>query len=157
MAGGNWLNEDSAVADDNLLVLRTTLEGEQEVARFTQAGGRGLVLRFAAFYSADAPSTTEMVSMARKPMLNQIGPAANYFSSIYVPDAAHAVAAAVNAPAGICKVSDDEPVIFAEFLRIMTSAIGAKSPSICRDFRVSHCSGRPGATSLAQLASPNAK
>ena len=126
--GSNWLNEDSAVAHDNSLVLRSTLEGEQEAARFTQLGGRGVVLRFAAFYSADAPSTTEMVSMARKRMLNQIGRAANYFSSIYVPDAGHAVTAAVNAPAGIYNVCDDEPVIFAEFLRIMTSAIGAKKP-----------------------------
>ena len=46
--GSNWLHEDSAV-DDNSQVMRSTLEGEQEVARFTQTGGRGVVLRFAAF------------------------------------------------------------------------------------------------------------
>jgi len=125
--GSNWLNEDSAV-DDNSQVMRSTLEGEQEVARFTQTGGRGVVLRFAAFYGLDAPSTVETISLARKRMLNQIGPAANYFSSIYVPDAGRAVTAAVNAPAGIYNVCDNEPVTFAEFLRLMASAMGAKKP-----------------------------
>lgn len=60
---------------------------------------------------------------------SQIGPAANYFSSIYVPDAGQAVTAAVNAPAGIYNVCDNEPVFFAEYLRIMTSAIGVKPPA----------------------------
>ena len=34
----------------------------------------------------------------------------------------------MNAPAGIYNVCDNEPVIFAEFLRIMASAMGAKKP-----------------------------
>ena len=124
----NWLDESSPLDDAGSRILRSALEGEQEAARFTQLGGRGMVLRFAGFYGEAAPSTHEMIGMARKRMLNQMGPAANYFSSIYVPDAGRAVAAAVNAPAGVYNVCDDEPIIFAEYLRILTSAVGGRKP-----------------------------
>ncbi len=126
--GSKWLREDAATDDGGSEILRAALEGEYEAARFTANGGRGIVLRFAAFYGAEAPSTQEMVGMARKRMLAQIGPATNYFSSIYVPDAGRAVAAAVNAPAGIYNVGDDEPMPFVEFVHLLASAIGAKPP-----------------------------
>jgi nucleoside-diphosphate-sugar epimerase len=61
-------------------------------------------------------------------MLAQIGPGTNYFSSIYVPDAGRAVAAVVNAPAGIYNVCDDEPVLFREYLQAVANAAGAKKP-----------------------------
>jgi nucleoside-diphosphate-sugar epimerase len=69
-----------------------------------------------------------MITMARKRLLNQIGPGTNYFSSIYVPDAGRAVAAVVDAPAGIYNVSDDDPVLFADYLRSLAAAVGAKKP-----------------------------
>ena len=126
--GSHWIREDATTDDGGSEIMRAALEGEYEAARFTANGGRGIVLRFAGFYAADAPSTQEMISMARKRMLAQIGPATNYFSSIYVPDAGRAVAAAVNAPAGIYNVCDDEPVPFVEFVHLLASAIGAKPP-----------------------------
>lgn len=126
--GSNWLDENSPVDDAGSQIMWSTIEGEEEAVRFTQVGGRGIVLRFAGFYGEDAPSTHEMVAMARRRMLNQIGPASNYFSSIYIPDAGRAVAAAVNAPAGIYNVCDDEPVTFAEYLRTLSSAIGTNRP-----------------------------
>ena len=126
--GGRWLEENSPTDDGGTAVLRAALEGEREAARFAQAGGRGVVLRFAGFYGEDAPSTHETIAMARKRLLNQIGPGTNYFSSIYVPDAGQAVAAAVNAPAGIYNVVDDNPVTFAEYLRTLAAAVGAGKP-----------------------------
>jgi nucleoside-diphosphate-sugar epimerase len=126
--GTRWVKEESPTDDGGTDIMRAALQGEQEAARFTERGGRGIVLRFAGFYGPDAPSTHEMIAMARKRLLNQIGPGSNYFSSIYVPDAGRAVAAAVEAPAGIYNVSDDDPVTFAEYLRTLTAAIGAKKP-----------------------------
>jgi nucleoside-diphosphate-sugar epimerase len=126
--GTRWLNEDSRINDGDSDVLRAALAGEREEARFSEAGGRGIVLRFGGFYGADAPSTRETIAMARKRMLFQIGPGANYFSSIYVPDAGRAVAAAVTAPAGTYNVCDDQPVLFAEYLKALAAASGAKKP-----------------------------
>ncbi len=126
--GANWLMEDAPVNDAGTAALRGALEGEGEAARFSQTGGRGIVLRFAGFYGPDAPSTHEMIAMARRRMLNQIGSGSNYLSSIYVRDAGRAVAAAVNAPPGIYNVCDDDPVVFAEQLRVIAAAVGAKKP-----------------------------
>jgi nucleoside-diphosphate-sugar epimerase len=126
--GTRWLNEDSRIDDGGSEVLRAALAGEREEARFSEAGGKGIVLRFGGFYGADAPSTLETIAMARKRMLFQIGPGTNYFSSIHVPDAGRAVAAAVTAPAGTYNVCDDQPVLFVEYLRALAAASGAKNP-----------------------------
>jgi nucleoside-diphosphate-sugar epimerase len=126
--GANWLPENTPTDDAGSAILRATLQGEQEAARFSNTGGRGIVLRFAGFYGEEAPSTAEAIKLARRRMLFQIGPASNYFSSIYVPDAGRAVAAALEAPSGIYNVSDDEPVPFAEYLRTLTQALHAPQP-----------------------------
>lgn len=126
--GARWLKEESPLDDAGSEILRATLQGEAEAARFTQSGRSGIALRFAGFYGPDAPSTQEMIEMARKRLLNQIGPGTNYFSSIYVPDAGRAVAAAVNAPAGIYNVGDDDPIPFGEYLQTLAAAMGLKKP-----------------------------
>jgi nucleoside-diphosphate-sugar epimerase len=126
--GERWLSEDAPTDEGGSPVLRAALRGEREADRFTKSGGRGIVLRFAGFYGEDAPSTAEMVQLARRRMLFQIGPASNYFSSIYVPDAGRAVAAALDVPAGIYDVSDDQPTPFAQYLRIVTQSVHAPRP-----------------------------
>lgn len=126
--GTRWLTEDSPTDDADSEIMRAALAGEQEAARFSATGGKGIVLRFGGFYGADAPSTLEMLVMARRRLLFQIGAGENYFSSIYVPDAGRAVAAALSAPAGIYNICDDQPVLFAEYLRALATAAGAKKP-----------------------------
>jgi nucleoside-diphosphate-sugar epimerase len=126
--GSAWLDENAPVDDARSPILRAALEGEREAQRFSQAGGRGIVLRFAGFYGPEAPSTIEMAELLRKRLLFQFGAASNYFSSAYLPDAGRAVAAAVGAPAGIYNVCDDEPLAFAEYLRVAATALGAPQP-----------------------------
>lgn len=126
--GDQWLGEDAPVDDGGTEILRAVLEGEREAARFTEAGGRGIVLRFGAFYGPDAPSTLETITMAKRRMLAQIGSGTNYISSAFVPDAANAVVAALKAPAGIYNVSEDSPVTLAEYLRFLTEAVHAPRP-----------------------------
>lgn len=108
--------------------LHSRLEGERETARFSESGGRGIVLRFAAFYGPDAPSTVERATPARRRMLLQVGPGTNYISSIYVPDAGRAVVAALGLPAGTYNVCDDGPVTFADYLRILIECIRPPRP-----------------------------
>jgi nucleoside-diphosphate-sugar epimerase len=127
--GENWLTEESPVESDrHSRVLLAALKGENEAARFTQAGGHGIVLRFGGFYGPEAPSSTEMISMAQRRMLAKVGPGSNYFSSIYVADAARAVAAAIELPAGIYNACDDEPLRFSEYVRIVAESVGARKP-----------------------------
>lgn len=123
-----WLAEDAPVDEGGVPILRATLEGEREATRFSESGGRGIVLRFGGFYAPSAPSTLETVRMARRRLLLQFGPAANYFSSIYVADAARAVLAALSIPAGAYNVCDDEPVTLAEYLRTLAASTGAARP-----------------------------
>jgi nucleoside-diphosphate-sugar epimerase len=126
--GTRWITEDARIDDGGGEILRATLAGEGETERFSETGGKGIVLRFTGFYGAGAPSTSEMLTMARKRLLFQVGPGTNYFSSIDVPDAGRAVAAAVNAPGGVYNVCDDQPVLFVEYLRALAAAAGAKKP-----------------------------
>jgi nucleoside-diphosphate-sugar epimerase len=126
--GEQWLTEDAPADEGDGDILRSALQGEQEAVRFSQQGGRGIALRFGGFYSPDAPSTIDTIDLLHKRMFPQAGPGKTYFSSIYVPDAARAVVAALSAPAGIYNVCDDEPVRLAEYLRIMAEAVGAPRP-----------------------------
>lgn len=124
----SWLTEDAATDDGGTRILSSTLRGEQEAVRFSQSGGRGIILRFGAFYGPDAPSSSETAAMARKRMLVQIGPGTSFFSPVYVPDAGRAVAAAVDLPAGIYNVCDDEPLPFHQYLHSVADAVGAAKP-----------------------------
>jgi nucleoside-diphosphate-sugar epimerase len=126
--GEQWLDETAPVDDGGSEILGATLEGEQEAARFAKAGGRGIVLRFGGFYAADAASTRDTLDMVRHRKLAQMGPASNYFASVYVPDAGRAVAAALEVPAGIYNVVDDEPVRFVEYIQALVHAAGAPAP-----------------------------
>lgn len=126
--GDRWLGEHAAVDDGGAAILKAALAGEQEAARFSGAGGRGIVLRFGGFYGADAPSTRETMDMARRRMLFQFGQASNYFTSIYVADAGRAVAEALDVPAGIYNVADDNPVRFVEYLQALARASDAPKP-----------------------------
>jgi len=126
--GSQWLDETARTDDGGTTIMRATLEGEQEAVRFTQAGGRGIVLRFGGFYGPDAPSTLETAQLARRRMLPQVGAGTNYMSSIYLPDAGRAVAAALGVPGGTYNVCDDAPVPFAEYLRAVVESVGAPRP-----------------------------
>ncbi|HKX17260.1 MAG TPA: NAD(P)-dependent oxidoreductase [bacterium] len=126
--GTDWLDEDAPTDDGGTTPLRAALAGEQEASRFTRAGGLGIVLRFGGFYGPDAPSTLETAQMMRRRLLPQIGQGTNYLSSVYVPDAGRAVAAALTVPAGIYNIADDVPVLFAAYLRIAARSLGVPRP-----------------------------
>jgi len=126
--GAGWLAEDAPTDDGGTAILRAVLEGEREAHRFSESGGRGIILRFGGFYGPDASSTPEMIRLAKKRMLFRVGAAANYFSSIDVDDAGRAVAAALNLTAGIYNVCDDEPKPFADILRLIAGAARAPKP-----------------------------
>ena len=73
---------------------------KSDVARFSSGGGAGVVLRFGGFYGADARGTDEFLKAARRHVAPALGPPDGYVSSIHTGDAASAVVAALDAPAG---------------------------------------------------------
>jgi nucleoside-diphosphate-sugar epimerase len=127
-AGTQWITEDAPAQDGGSGILRAALDGEREAARFSASGGRGVVLRFGAFYGADAPSTAEVVSGMRRRMIVQAGAGENFLSSIYVPDAGCAVRAALGIPGGTYNVVEDDPVRFRDYLRALADAVHTPRP-----------------------------
>jgi nucleoside-diphosphate-sugar epimerase len=107
--GADWL--DNTTPPDPTRILQSSLDAEAEVDRFTKAGNRGIVLRMGAFYGPAAPSTRDMLRMARHGIAMFFGRSKAYRSLIWVDDAAVAVVDALaRAAAGIYDVVDDEPL-----------------------------------------------
>src|SRR5207245_9293770 len=91
--GEEWLNEDSPIAP-SWVALDSMLAAERETSRFSESGGRGIALRFGAFYAPYAQSTLDTIRLARRRMLPIPGRGANFTSSIHVDDGAKAAVAA---------------------------------------------------------------
>jgi len=120
--GSNWLDERSPV--DAGVGLQPVLTLEHEVARFTEAGGIGIALRFGAFYGADARGTEEFLTAAKRRIAPAAGPAAGFVSSIETGDAGRAAAAALAVPAGVYNVVDDVPLTRRELADAFAAAFG---------------------------------
>jgi nucleoside-diphosphate-sugar epimerase len=124
-AGDRWIDEESPVSPARYN--RSALVAERAAADFTRAGGRGVVLRFAAFYGPDALGQA-FVSSVRKGWSPLIGSPEGYFSSLEQADAGAAVAAALDAPPGVFNVADDEPLRRREYVNVLAEALGVAPP-----------------------------
>lgn len=122
-SGDRWI--EAGVTPRPAAVLQSTLDAEDEVARFTSAGGRGIVLRFGVFYGPDSPATETQMTMARRGFSPIPGSPGAYLSSIWIPDTGSAVVAALErAPAGVYDVVDDQPVPREEVVGVLARALG---------------------------------
>src|SRR5437667_360349 len=108
--------------------LLRSLGAEGETKRFTEGGGRGISLRYAAFYAPYAQSTLDTIRLARRRIFPVPGDGSNFVSSIHVDDGATAAVAALQAPAGVYNVTDDEPLRMRDYGRAITDAFGRKPP-----------------------------
>ena len=127
-AGTQWITEDAPTDDGESEILRSALDGEKETARFSESGGRGIVLRFGGFYGPESSLTADMISMMRRRPVVQPRSGAHHVSSIYIPDAGTAVLASLNLPAGTYNVVDENPVSFADYLRMLARAAHVPKP-----------------------------
>ena len=108
--GDGWLDAATTPAEPPT-ILRTTLDGEEAIARFTAAGGRGIVLRLGTLYGLGATASREHLALARRGIAPVPGPAGAFVSPLWDEDAAGAIVAALDhAPAGIYDVVDDDPL-----------------------------------------------
>lgn len=122
--GDEWIDESWPVraAPYN----RTVLDAERSAARVTSAGGAGVVLRFAGFYGPDSRLLHDLARTARRGWSLLPGPPEAYLSSVSHDDAATAAVAALDLPAGIYNVCDDEPLTRGEYASALARAAGAK-------------------------------
>ena len=125
-AGDAWVDEDSPVDGGSFNL--GVHEAEAQVARFNEAGGVGVVLRFGLFHGSESDQTREAVALARRGLAMTLGKPDAYLSIIEVDDAARAVVAALGAPAGIYNVVDDEPLTRRDYARALADAIGRTKP-----------------------------
>nr|MBA2601706.1 NAD(P)-dependent oxidoreductase [Actinomycetota bacterium] len=120
----DWIDEDVPI--ESAPHADSALEAEGQARRFTESGGRGIVLRFGQFYAADAPHTVTMVKVARRGISPFVGPPRAYLPLLHADDIATAVVAALQAPSGIYNVSDDEPLRRHELARVLAGALGKR-------------------------------
>jgi nucleoside-diphosphate-sugar epimerase len=124
--GARVLDEDAQLMDGGAAT--AVRAAEEQVARFTAAGDgrRGIALRFGQFYSADSTHTQAMVKAARRGVSMNVGGADGYAPIISCDDAAAAVVAALDAPAGIYNVVDDEVMTRREADAVLATAVGGR-------------------------------
>ncbi|HEY5171983.1 MAG TPA: hypothetical protein VIK54_09675, partial [Acidimicrobiia bacterium] len=99
---------------------------EANVARFGGQGGRGVVLRFGRFYAPDSDQASATMDAARRGLVLDVGAADSYTPMIDADDAAAAVVAALDAPAGTYDIVDDEPLTRAEQSAALAVAVGRR-------------------------------
>ncbi|MDQ1375194.1 MAG: hypothetical protein QOJ09_2532, partial [Actinomycetota bacterium] len=124
--GDAWIDEDVPLQVPP--IGGSQLAAEAETRRFTEAGGVGVVLRFGQFYAPDASHTIAMAKMARRRLAPAVGDPDGYVTTIHADDAASAVVAALEAPAGVYNVTDDDPVTRQVFGEVVAAALDKKSP-----------------------------
>lgn len=123
--GDAWIDESSSL--DPPPHARTVLEAEAQAARFTERGGSGVVCRFGQFYASDAAHTRSMLKLARGRILPLPGPPEAFFPTIHADDVANAIVAALQAPAGIYNVVDNEPLRQRELADVLGSTLAIRA------------------------------
>ena len=123
--GDDWIDESMPVAP--VSYNRSLLDAERSAARFTESGGTGVVLRFGGLYGPDA-LLREMLDVIRRGWSPLPGDPRAYFSSLAQSDAASAVFAALDVPAGTYNIADDVPMRRGEWAQSLAAAAGLPAP-----------------------------
>lgn len=124
--GAEWIDESTPI--DPVRYNRTVADAERSAVRLTERGRVGIVLRFGSFYGADAFHVRDLAWLVAHGWIPLFGAPEAYFSSISHDDAATAVAAALDLPAGVYNVVDDEPVSRREYASSLALALGVVPP-----------------------------
>jgi len=126
--GDEWIDERTPIQP--AAYNRSVLDAEASAGRFNQAGQVGVVLRFASFYGPDSDFTRAMIQSARRGWLPIFGAPDGFFSSVAHDDAAAAVVAALDVPAGTYNVSDDLPLRRCEVAGALAAALNIAAPRL---------------------------
>jgi nucleoside-diphosphate-sugar epimerase len=106
--GDRWIDESCDREYD--WVTESTAVAEAAAASVSATGGIGIVLRFAIFMAPDSAHIQRVFGAARRGLLALLGSPDSYISFIHIDDAAAAVVAGLEAPAGTYNVAEPDPV-----------------------------------------------
>lgn len=120
--GDRWLDESAPV--EAATMTASALAAEEQAARFTGGGGRGVALRFAQFVAPDSGHFRDLLPILERGWFPLVGDHDGYTSYVDADDAAAAVVAALDAPAGLYNVADDDPLTRAEHAAVLSDALG---------------------------------
>jgi nucleoside-diphosphate-sugar epimerase len=120
--GDAWLDEDAPVAGGG--VTTTALTAERNARELF--GGHTVILRFGLFMGPDSGSMRAALDAARGGASSALGPPDAYRPTIWLDDAAAAIAAALRVPAGTYNVTDVEPPTNAEIDAAVAAAVGVQ-------------------------------
>jgi nucleoside-diphosphate-sugar epimerase len=123
--GENWM--DATVVPAPTGLLKSSLDAEAHIERFTKAGGRGIVLRMGNFYGPASQNTQDMLRIARHGIALIFGRSNAYLPLIWIDDAALAVYdSLMQAAAGIYDIVDDEPMRRKDLSRALAESLGRR-------------------------------
>lgn len=108
--GDTWLDEDAPVVEGG--VATSALAAERNARELFD--GDSVVLRFGVYMGPDSGSSQAALAAARNGVSVAAGPPDAYRPTIWLEDAAAAVAAALGVPAGTYNVVDTDPATNAE-------------------------------------------
>ena len=91
-------------------VTESTVAAEAAAASVTAAAAPAIVLRFAMFMAPDSAHMQRILGAVRRGVFALLGALDSYISFIHIDDAAAAVVAALEAPAGTYNVAEPDPV-----------------------------------------------
>ncbi len=127
-SGGHWIDESVKVIRPPELASNGI--AEEQAQWFTETGGRGIVLRFATFYSHDSSYSQAFQAAIRAGQSPFMGDSEGYTSMVHAEDAATAVVSALGAPAGIYNVAEDEPMRRRELANTIAEIEGVALPAL---------------------------
>ena len=121
--GDAWLDEDAPAVGGGPTA--TALIAEANATELF--AGDTVVLRFGLFIGPDSDLTQADIEAARAGTSPNLGRRGAYRATVWLDDAARAVAAALGAPAGIYNVADDDPPTLAEIDAALAAAVGRRA------------------------------
>ena len=121
--GDAWLDEEAPVAGGG--VTTTALTAERNARALFD--GDTVVLRFGLFVGPDSGSALAALEAARGGASIAVGPPGAYRPTLWLDDAAAAIAAALRVPAGTYNVADADPPTNAEIDAALAVAVGVET------------------------------
>jgi UDP-glucose 4-epimerase len=121
--GAYWLEEDAPGARGGVTTTPQTAESNPP-ERF---GGESVVLRFGQFIGPDSRSTLAALEAARGGASVAPGPPGAYHPTVWLDDAAAAIAAALRVPAGTYNVADADPATNGEMDAALAAVVGIEA------------------------------
>jgi nucleoside-diphosphate-sugar epimerase len=121
--GDDWIDETAPQQTDALTESVAVAEANAQRFAAARPANVAVVLRFGWFYGAGSDQTEGLIEAARGPGGPELGRRDDWIGSLYLGDAASAVAASLFAPSGTYNVAD-EPVTWGTYADALADAVG---------------------------------